>query len=85
MALHDGPDQAIYAMDLEPAPWPFAPEVVGAPAGGPSENEACPCSGRPVTHFMALGDRTFGFCNAFCRDKTAADPMAWPEFRSLLG
>ena len=83
MALHDGPDQAIYAMDLDPAPWPFAPTVAGEPSGGPSENAACPYSTRPVAHFMALGGRTFGFCNAFYRDKTTADPTAWPAFRAL--
>jgi glutathione S-transferase len=37
-----------------------------------------------VTHFLALGRRVWGFCDAFCRDKTAADPLAWPEFRALL-
>jgi glutathione S-transferase len=26
---------------------------------------------------------TFGFCNAFCRDKTLADPEAWPKFMAL--
>ena len=85
MALHDGPDQAMDAMDLEPAPWPFAPEVTGERAEGPSENAACPYSGEPVAHFFALGGRTFGFCDPFCRDKTMADPAAWPEFRALLG
>ncbi len=85
MALHDGPDQGVYAMDLEPAPWPYPPEVAGAPADGPSENAACPYSGGPVAHFMALEGRAFGFCDAFCRDKTMADPMAWPAFRALLG
>ena len=85
MALHDGPDQAAYAMSLEPAPWPFAPEVTGEPTGGPSQNASCPYSGEPASHFMALHGRAFGFCNAFCRDKTAADPLAWPEFRALLG
>ena len=84
MALHDGPDQGAYAMDLDPAPWPHPPEIVGAPADGPSENAACPCSGEPVAHFMALGGRTFGFCDAFCRDRTMADPVAWPAFRALL-
>ena len=85
MALDDGPDQAIYAMALDPAPWPFAPEVAGAPAEGPSENAACPYSGEPVAHFMAMEGRVFGFCNASCRDRTMADPMAWPAFRALLG
>ena len=25
----------------------------------------------------------FGFCNAFCRDKTVADAEAWPKFMAL--
>ena len=27
--------------------------------------------------------RRIGFCNAFCRDKTVADPEAWPKFIAL--
>ena len=84
MALHDGPDQAVYAMALERAPWPFEPELRGEACEGPSENAACPCSGAPATHFMRLEGRVWGFCDAFCRDRTAADPAAWPEFGTLL-
>ena len=50
---------------------------------GPSVNALCPYSGSPVTHFLQMDGRTFGFCNAFCRDKTVADPEAWPKFRDL--
>jgi glutathione S-transferase len=25
----------------------------------------------------------FGFCNAFCRDKTVADAEIWPEFQKI--
>ena len=46
-------------------------------------NSACPYSGKPVTHALELYGRRFGFCNAFCRDKTAADPEAWPKFMAL--
>ena len=28
--------------------------------------------------------RIFGFGSAFCRDKTVADPEAWPEFMKLF-
>ena len=31
-----------------------------------------------------LDGRIFGFCNAFCRDKTVADPEAWPKFMALM-
>jgi glutathione S-transferase len=37
-----------------------------------------------VTHFLETGGRVFGFCNPFCRDKTVADPEAWPKFTALL-
>jgi glutathione S-transferase len=50
---------------------------------GPSENDRCPYSGKPVTHFMELDGRVFGFCNAFCRDKTVADAAAWESFQSI--
>jgi len=47
------------------------------------ENELCPYSGNPVTHMLETEGRVFGFCNAFCRDKTVADPDAWPDFVAL--
>jgi glutathione S-transferase len=50
---------------------------------GPAVNAACPCSGKPVTHFPETGGRTFGFCNAFCRDKTVADLEARPKFMAI--
>lgn len=85
MGLVDGADQPFYARDLQqgawPGPAPLSAEVVEA---GPSVNPACPYSGKPVTHFLRVKDRTIGFCNAFCRDKTAADPEAWPEVVALL-
>lgn len=78
-------DTMPYARDLPPAPWPGpAPLPARATGEGPSENAACPYSGKPVTHFLETGGRVFGFCNAFCRDKTVADPEAWPAFAALL-
>ena len=53
-------------------------------ADGPSENAACPYSGRPATHFLQMDGRIFGFCNEFCRDKTMADPEAWPAFMAMV-
>lgn len=85
MGLVDGPDQEVYRRDYPQRPWP-GPAIRPAEAveRGPSENGACPYSGKPVTHFLKTGGRVFGFCNAFCRDKTVADPDAWPAFRALL-
>lgn len=84
MALVDGPDQEIYACDLPARPWP-GPEPLPARAAesGVPENETCPYSGKLVTHLLEVGGRVFGFCNAFCRDKTVADPLAWPDFAAL--
>jgi glutathione S-transferase len=56
-----------------------------AAIGPVSENVQCPYSGEKVTHFLELNARTFGFCNALCRDKTIADPAAWPKFMAILG
>ena len=74
-----------YAMDLPRAPWP-GPAPLPAEEAPVAEavNEACPFSGRPVTHAMRVRDRTVGFCNAACRDKAMVDPLAFPEVAALL-
>lgn len=84
MALVAGIDQPVYRRDYPQRPWPGpAPLPARAVATGPGENTACPYSGKPVTDFLELGGRTFGFCNPFCRDKTVADPEAWPAFMKI--
>ena len=84
MALVDGADQDYYYRDYSHRLWP-GPQVLhaNAVAQGPSVNATCPYSGDPVTDFMTLGGKVWGFCNAFCRDKTAADPEVWPKFMAL--
>ena len=73
-----------YAMDLDRAPWPGpSPLPARAVAAGPAENDRCPYSGKPVTDFLELDGRVFGFCNPTCRDKTVNDPEAWPAFMSI--
>lgn len=73
-----------YARDLPHLPWPGpARRLAKAVATGPSENATCPYSGDPVTHFMELDGRSFGFCNAFCRDKTVNDAEAYPAFMKI--
>ncbi len=81
MGLVDGPDQEFYRRDHPRRPWP-GPEPLPARtvADGTPENAACLYSGKAVTHRLEVEGRVFGFCNAFCRDKTVADPLAWPEF-----
>jgi glutathione S-transferase len=81
MGLVDGADQDFYRRDYPRRDWPGpAPLPARAVEGSDSENASCPYSGKPVTHVLELDGRRFGFCNAFCRDKTAADPEAWPQF-----
>jgi glutathione S-transferase len=84
MGMVDGADQEFYRRDYPTRDWPGpAPLPARAVDGTGAENDACPYSGKPVTHVLELGGRRFGFCNAFCRDKTVADPEAWPAFMKL--
>ena len=86
MGLVHGATLERYAKTCPQKPWPGpAPLPAQAVAEGPAVNDACPYSGKPVAHFLSFGSRTYGFCNAFCRDKTAADPEAWPAFMALTG
>ena len=86
MALVEDPVETVYDMALDRRPYPApAPLAARAVDRGPSENAACPYSGEPVSHFLELNGRVFGFCNARCRDKTVADPEAWPEFMAIYG
>ncbi len=84
MALVRGANLPWYDRDHTQGLWPGpTPAPAKAVDHGPSENARCPYSGDPVTDFMEIDGRVFGFCNAFCRDKTVADPDAWPEFVAL--
>lgn len=84
MGLVDGADQPFYRRDYPQRPWPGpTPLPARAVEGTEAENTACPYSGKPVTHVLELDGRCFGFCNAFCRNKTVADPEAWPKFMAL--
>lgn len=77
-------DQEFYRRNWPTRPWPGPAPRPASPADGPSVNAACPYSGDPVTDFMECGGRVWGFCNPFCRDKTMADPEAWPAFLSMV-
>ena len=84
MGFADGADQDFYRRDYPRRPWPGpAPLAARAVDTGPSVNDSCPYSDKPVTHFLEIGGCIFGFCNAFCRDKTLADPEAWPKFMAI--
>lgn len=73
-----------YNVDLTKGVWPGPTPIHAVPvAASSSENSKCPYSGKPVTHFLEIEGRVFGFCNAFCRDKTVNDPATWPDFMEI--
>lgn len=75
--------QPSYYKPYAERPWPGPAPRPAETCDGPSVNAACPYSGKPVTHFLRLDGRVWGFCNAFCRDKTMHDPEAWPAFMEM--
>jgi glutathione S-transferase len=84
MGLAEGAEQPLYWRDWPRRAWPGPAPLAAAPCEGPSRNATCPCSGKPVTQYLRLEGRVWGFCNVFCRDKTAADPEAWPAFMAMV-
>ena len=84
MGLVRGATLERYRRDYEVTAWP-GPSLLAATAVAPqaAENELCPYSGDPVTDFLEFEGKVYGFCNPFCRDKTVADPEAWPAFIAL--
>ncbi|MFD1509517.1 glutathione S-transferase [Lacimonas salitolerans] len=84
MAIAENRVLSGYDQPLDRMPYP-APAALPARAvpDGPSVNAACPYSGKPVTDFLELEGRIWGFCNPFCRDKTVADPAAWAKFMAM--
>ncbi len=84
LGLVQGNELPWYARDFPQTDWP-GPKPLAARAvpEGPSQNASCPYSGDPVTDFLEFDGRVFGFCNAGCRDKTVADPEAWPAFMAM--
>jgi len=85
LGLVHGADLERYRRDYATGAWPGpGPRAAQAVDGGKPENSACPYSGKPVTHLMEMDGRIFGMCNSRCRNKTAADPEAWPQFMALV-
>ena len=85
MGLANEQTLAAFETDLPEVPWrgPTPMNAIAVETGTP-ENDACPYSGLQIMHLLSLDGRIFGFCNAFCRDKTVHDPAAWPQFVALL-
>lgn len=80
-------EQSAYDIDFERAAWP-GPEPLPAKAveGVSAVNTVCPYSGKPVSEdsLAEIDGKIIGFCNQFCRDKSVADPEAWPDLVALL-
>lgn len=76
--------QAGYDIDIPEGEWPGPKPIKAQTCTGPSVNSRCPYSDDPVTDFLEYQGRVYGFCNPFCRDKTLADPAAWPQFIALV-
>ncbi|WP_319546176.1 glutathione S-transferase [Ruegeria conchae] len=75
-----------YPQNLTAHNWPIGENSKAATVStGPSINSACPYSGKPVRDYLELEGKVWGFCNPFCRDKTVADPGAWPNFTAMIG
>lgn len=84
MGAAEGHEQPVYRKPYAERPWPGPTPLAAEACDGPSVNDTCPYSGRPVSHFLRAGGKVWGFCNAFCRDKTAADIGAWPDFLAIF-
>ncbi len=65
---------------------PGAAPLQAAAADGPSLNDACPYSGKPVDagSIAEIDGLKIGYCNPFCRDKSVADAEAWPKTVDLM-
>jgi len=83
MGLTKPYDLMPYALDIPTHDWPIAKLQAKAVGDGTPENNVCPYSGKPITDLLEIDGRIFGFCNPFCRDKTLADPQAWPKFMEI--
>lgn len=84
LGMTEGADQPFYKRDWPTRPWPGPAPLAAERAEGPSVNADCPYSGKPVTDFLRFEQRVWGFCNPTCRDKTIADPEAWPAFMAMV-
>ncbi len=85
MGLVHGETLNRYAQSYDTGTWPGPAPLAAKPVEtGTPLNDACPYSGDPITDLLEMDGKTYGFCNPFCRDKTVADPAAWPAFMALV-
>lgn len=85
MGLVSGETLPWYAQSHPVVPWPGpTPRAAKAVEASTAVNARCPYSGKPTTDFLEMDGTIYGFCNPFCRDKTVADPEAWPAFMDMV-
>lgn len=85
MGIARGATLARYDKPFAQTGWPGpAPLRARAVSEGTAENSECPYSGKAITALAEIDGRILGYCNRFCRDKTVADPAAWPKTMALL-
>jgi len=83
MGLVHGAHLARYDQLHQTRDWPGPKPLAAKAVDGTPVNPHCPYSGKLSTHMLELDGVTYGFCNAFCRNKSMADPEAWPAFTEL--
>lgn len=83
MGLVHGAHLSRYDQPHPTRDWPGPAPLSAKAVDRTPVNPHCPYSGKPSTHMLELDGVVYGFCNAFCRDKTVADPEAWPAFMEL--
>lgn len=82
--VHDE-EQTAYRRPYPTTHWPVQPDIAATTSSASTgENSHCPYSGKPATDFGSFDGRLIGFCNPLCRDKTVADPSAWPAFMKMF-
>ena len=76
-----------YDLDLPTREWPGSRLPARPVESGKPTNDLCPYSGTAVRpdSLAEIDGKIIGFCNPFCRDKSVADPGAWPKLQPLLG
>lgn len=84
MGIASGRELKRYRRDFAVTKWPGPKAMIAAATEqGTPENSECPYSGKAISHLGTFNGRIFGFCNAFCRDKTVVDAEAWPAFMKV--
>jgi glutathione S-transferase len=76
-----------YVLPYTKAPWPGPSALPAGPVTALTPiNANCPYSGKPVREdsLARINGTVIGYCNPFCRDKSVADPEAWPQTMALL-